>query len=679
MSAAKLSIDIEARIANLQAGLDKAGLLAEKQAARIASAFSAGGSTLSVAIPAATIAGFAAFFRKTVDGVDKLNDLKDATGASIENLSALEDIAQRTGTSLDTAGDAVIKMNKALADAKPGSDQAAAFEALGLSVEELKRLDPVAAFQRLAVALSGFSDDANKARLVQELFGKSLKEVAPLLKDTAEAGKLVATVTSQQAQEAEALNKQLFAMQKESTDLARVLASKLVPSLNEFFIRLREGRAEFGGFGGLMMASISGKAFVDAADGVAFYTQKLKELDAQPTNKRGLGFMGQSDFKEDRAELQKFLDFYKKVNAQVAPDLGQSDPRELARRGRGVAGLPSLPAMLGTIKPGGKAAAALEKPFVANVFDQGMSDALKSIEGTDTNKIRALNEQLTALFTLQRETRGDAGVVQAIAKVRAELEKLDPEAQKAAESAARLKAILSSTPSSQFAEVLTDIELINKAFTDGQISAEKWAEASLVATGKLKSGVEDVKASGLDVARELGLSFSSAFEDAIVQGSKLRDVLDGLAQDLARILVRKSITEPLAASITGSFKGLNLFSADGNAFGAGGHVIPFARGGIVDKPTMFGFSGGTGLMGEAGPEAILPLTRGRGGKLGVVAQGGGGNVVHQTISIDARGAEQGVEQRLQGIARQIKAETLAAVQAKADRGGAFAASVGRRR
>src|SRR5574337_145324 len=49
-----------------------------------------------------------------IDGVDALNDLRDATGASIENLSALEDVALRTGTSIETAGNAVVKLNQVL-------------------------------------------------------------------------------------------------------------------------------------------------------------------------------------------------------------------------------------------------------------------------------------------------------------------------------------------------------------------------------------------------------------------------------------------------------------------------------------------------------------------------------------------------------------------------------------
>lgn len=56
--------------------------------------------------------------------------------------------------------------------------------------------------------------------------------------------------------------------------------------------------------------------------------------------------------------------------------------------------------------------------------------------------------------------------------------------------------------------------------------------------------------------------------------------------------------------------------AKGGVFDAG-NVIPFARGGIVSSPTVFPMANGMGLMGEAGPEAVMPLKRGRGGRLGV--------------------------------------------------------------
>jgi lambda family phage tail tape measure protein len=62
-----------------------------------------------------------------------------------------------------------------------------------------------------------------------------------------------------------------------------------------------------------------------------------------------------------------------------------------------------------------------------------------------------------------------------------------------------------------------------------------------------------------------------------------------------------------------------LPNAMGNAL-SGGRVVPFARGGVVTGPTLFPMANGAGLMGEAGPEGILPLTR-INGRLGVEATG----------------------------------------------------------
>lgn len=190
-----------------------------------------------------SVGALVAFVKSTNDAVDALNDIKDATGASIENISALEDVAARTGTSMDTVTNALVKFNGALKDAKPGSGAEQAIRALGLSVADLKNLDPAEALLETAKALNTFEDDANKARLVQELFGKSLKDVAPLLKDLADQGKLVATVTTQQAEEAEKFNKELFNLQKNVSDASRSLVGPLVSSLNEVIAKFKEARA----------------------------------------------------------------------------------------------------------------------------------------------------------------------------------------------------------------------------------------------------------------------------------------------------------------------------------------------------------------------------------------------------------------------------------------------------
>lgn len=200
-------------------------------------------------------------FKNVVDGLDRLNDVKDATGASIENISGLEDVAARTGTSLETVESTLVRFNKALSDAKPDNEIGLILKEIGLSADELRKKDPAQALLDTAAALSKYADDGNKARVFQELFGKSVKEVAPFLKDLAEAGKINATVTAEQAQAAEDFNKQLFALQKNITDAARNIFGDLIPALNELFTSLT--KAKGAAAGGSLLDGILGTNPVD--------------------------------------------------------------------------------------------------------------------------------------------------------------------------------------------------------------------------------------------------------------------------------------------------------------------------------------------------------------------------------------------------------------------------------
>jgi hypothetical protein len=274
------------------------------------------------------------------------------------------------------------------------------------------------------------------------------------------------------------------------------------------------------------------------------------------------------------------------------------------------------------------------------------------------------------------------------------------------------------TAEERYAEAIRDTDAAQRA---NLLTTEQAQRRRDLAKQQLDQATDESRASK-QTARELGLAFSSAFENAVVGGKRLRDVIDGLGQDLLRVFIRRQLTEPLLelfdvtaknAGLTGSngllggiFGGIGralgnsigslfnpgtvlpgdptgglgpAFLADGGVFSGGAQIIPFAAGGsVVNRPSIFPMAGGRlGLMGEAGPEAIMPLSRGADGKLGVRG-GGGGPVIQISNSIDARGADKSLRDALPGLLRQNSEQTIARIEQLLDRGGTFSRKSGRR-
>lgn len=239
MALATLTVDINARMASIEKDLGRVSHIAEQQAARMEAAFAKVGPAIAGIFAGLSVGTVATAFRGIVDQLDALNDAADATGSSIENISGLEDVAKRTGGSLEDVTSILVKFNSVLkeADGKNGVSQA--LKAIGLDANELRKIDPAEALQKTAEALSGFADDGNKARLVQELFGKSVKEAAPFLKDLADQGQLNAKYTSEQASEAEKFNKQLFALNANLSGVARAMTAEALPAINKYLESLQ--------------------------------------------------------------------------------------------------------------------------------------------------------------------------------------------------------------------------------------------------------------------------------------------------------------------------------------------------------------------------------------------------------------------------------------------------------
>ena len=119
----------------------------------------------------------------------------------------------------------------------------------------------------------------------------------------------------------------------------------------------------------------------------------------------------------------------------------------------------------------------------------------------------------------------------------------------------------------------------------------------------------------------IGTGLRRAFDGLVFDGAKLSDAMKGVGRsisDTVYSVAMKPITSALGGLASNGLNGLlggAMPFANGGAF-TQGRVMPFAKGGVVSSPTNFAMRGATGLMGEAGPEAIMPLSRGADGKLG---------------------------------------------------------------
>lgn len=196
-----------------------------------------------------------------------------------------------------------------------------------------------------------------------------------------------------------------------------------------------------------------------------------------------------------------------------------------------------------------------------------------------------------------------------------------------------------------------EVDLLDSALQHGLITQQEYntlLTQAQEAYGQAQTAAYDYEAA----IEQISNTASSAMEDAfmsIVDGSATAaDAFRNMAREILaeafKMLVVRPIMNSLFGGGGGGFLG-GLFGGVskneyGNAFHAG-RVIPFANGGVVSSPTMFPMRGNqTGLMGEAGPEAIMPLKRGRDGKLGVQAEGGGQSIViHQSFNFQANGDE----------------------------------------
>ena len=161
---------------------------------------------------------------------------------------------------------------------------------------------------------------------------------------------------------------------------------------------------------------------------------------------------------------------------------------------------------------------------------------------------------------------------------------------------------------------------------------------------------------------------------SMVEGTEsVKDAFKSMARAIIKELYQILVVQQMVKAAKAAF---GIPYADGGVFSGGSQVQEYADGGVVGSPTTFPMSGGrTGLMGEAGPEAIMPLKRGANGKLGVQMEGGGATTVVQNFNFSANG-DDSVKKIIAQAAPKIAQMTKSEIINDRRRGGTMKATFG---
>ena len=328
-------VELSANLAKFQSDMGKAAQIAEDRMRQIDKAVGLVKSGLG-----AIGLGFA--LGATVDKVKEkiegaivsaagLQQLSERTGAAVESLSGLASVAKLSGTDIDLLAGGLQKLSKAIVDAQNGGAKtSAAFNAIGIAVDELKGKGPDQVFKLIADRLATYQDGVEKTVIAQTLLGKAGANLLPVMKDLADVGDLQVKVTRAQAEAADELEKNQIRLKASTDAIFKKIGLELVPVLNAFTKAMFESQNANDG----VRKSIDGLAkdgsirdwaedaakvvgfVVDAFDGVSRAAQITGKTIGVAASQAAL--IGQGEF---RAASQAGKAFYTEIDAILQKQL----------------------------------------------------------------------------------------------------------------------------------------------------------------------------------------------------------------------------------------------------------------------------------------------------------------------------------------------------------------------
>jgi hypothetical protein len=644
-----LVVDIQAKFAQFQESLKRIEGQTTQAASRMESAFNSVRAAIGALGVGASLAGFGSFVKSTIDLADELGKLSQRTGIAVESLSALRNAAELSDVSTEEFVGGIRRLNLALTEAQDGTSKIAqVFRALGVDATS----DAETALRGIADAFSRLPDGAQKAALANEIFGRSGEKLIPLLNGGAKsfdearqsAERFGTLISTQLSKDSETFNDNLTKLKQSASGLGVALADPLVRNL----LRVSDALIILRG-GGEAASKVLNDATLSAG-------RLLAQLGA---------FRGGGPAFDAIANIAggAFNRTPQQPGNVATGQIGRPEPAAPSQAAIALALNPLKPTNSATARAG-RASVGKSEPTFDDLLALAAAKRREDQERIEAEGELAANKELAEFKEIL--LRGD------IERERIGIALSEQAERERAAQIASAEAIKDKLdPTRQYFRELEKVAALEEAglLTQSQAIAE---------TNRLAQAFKDAGRAAEDsgrFARDLGLVFVSSFEQAIAGGKGLRGILKGLESDLLKLGTRALVTNPFleflspttgpsagkgidfaglagrAGSAISSFFGF----ANGGAFAPGG-VQAFAGGGIVSRPTLFPFASGgalrTGLMGEAGPEAIMPLQRGRDGKLGV-AGSGGATVVFNVSTPDANSFRASQGQMMADAQRQL--------------------------
>lgn len=565
MAIAKLSIDLETRMASFEKDMKTMAAFSESAARRVQSAFSGIGIAFTGLAGALSVGALKGVFDSYVEGAAKLDDFGEIVGSTTEKVSGLVAVAKVSGTDVDQLQGAMVKLAKSTAMVgDEASDSGAAFKALRLDPAEMRLLDTSDQLKLLADRLAEYEDGAGKTAIATQLLGKSGAQLLPYLKDLAASGDLVVKVTSEQAATAEEYEKNLKRLALAQSAVAKIISAEVLPVANTFvktMIDMINGTDGVRGAAKDLAADGSIKSWaegaaraaafvIDAFDGVIRITQIVgKGIGAAAAQ---VAAVATGDF---QGAMAIGKEYYVDADAILSRKLFSTALEEnIAKlKSTGAAAVDTKKklnftggASAGVGGKGKGRAAARESAANFTDYDQQLTQKIASaIEKTDIVKAAELVRQLEKLDQLAAAGL-DPAIVQAVR------DDLSGAAKAAADELARLNKLLDETPTGKLDAVRDDMQFLTVALEKGRISEEQYLEAVVTRLDKVSEKTQEAAGEMDEFAKAAAKNIQDTLADFLFD--PFAEGLDGMAEKFGKA-IQRMIADAAAAQLAHSLFG----------------------------------------------------------------------------------------------------------------------------